>query len=102
MNFYVRTYDENQPLGPMPLSAAKSIVLATALAQRSTGSRVWATGQGKLLVKEEGCPLDALWVTDEQNRVVDINVITELVTLSQQISKGMKGRVDPPVQRTKA
>jgi hypothetical protein len=80
MNFYVRTYDDNQPLGPMPLSAAKSIVVATALAQRSNGSRVWATGQGKLFVKEAGCPLDALWVTDEQDRVIDINAVTEFGT----------------------
>ena len=91
MNFYVHVYDENKPLGPMPLSAAKSIVLATALAQRSSGSRVWASGEGKLFVKEAGCPLDALWVTDEQNRVVNINVVSEFGTLGQQIGKGTKG-----------
>jgi hypothetical protein len=92
MNFYVRADDQNQPLGPMPLSAAKSIVLATALAQRSTGSRVWATDEGKLFVKEAGCPLEALWVADEQDRVVNINVVTEFGTLSQQISRGGKGK----------
>ncbi|HEY0803040.1 MAG TPA: hypothetical protein VGD54_19550 [Steroidobacteraceae bacterium] len=101
MNFYVRTYDQNQPLGPMPLSAAKSIVLATALAQRSGGSRVWATGEGKLFVKETGCPLDALWVTDEQNRVVNINVVSEFGTLGQQIGEGVKGGADSLVRRTR-
>ena len=101
MNFYVHAYDENKRLGPMPLSSAKSIVLATALAQRSSGSRVWASGEGKLFVKESGCPLDALWVTDEQNRVVNINVVSEFGTLGQQIGKGIKGRVDSLVRRTR-
>jgi hypothetical protein len=76
------------------LSAAIAIVRATALAQRAKGSRVWANGQGKLFVKEAGCALNALWVTDEHDRVTNIDVISEFGTLGQQISRGIKGSID--------
>jgi hypothetical protein len=94
MQFYVRAYDEEQRVGPFSLSAAIAIVRATALAQRAKGSRVWANGQGKLFVKEEGCALSALWVTDERDRVMNIDAISEFGTLGQQISRGIKGRID--------
>src|SRR5258708_21811386 len=94
MQFYVRAYDEDERVGPLSLSAAIAIVRATALAQRAKGSRVWANGQGKLFVKEEGCALSALWVTDEHDRVMNIDVISEFGTLGQQISRGIKGRID--------
>jgi hypothetical protein len=45
------------------------------LAQRAKGSRVWANEQGKLFVKELGCALSALWVTDEHDRVTNIDVV---------------------------
>jgi len=94
MQFYVRADDQDQRIGPLSLSAAISIVRATALAQRAKGSRVWANGQGKLFVKETGCALSALWVADEHDRVANIDVISEFGTLGQQISRGMQGRVD--------
>jgi hypothetical protein len=97
MQFYVRAYDQDQRIGPLSLSAAISIVRATALAQCAKGSRVWADGQGKLFVKEQGCELSALWVTDENDRVTDIDVISEFGTLGQQISRGIKGGIDSPV-----
>jgi hypothetical protein len=94
MQFYVRAYDQDQRIGPLSLSAAISIVRATALAQRAKGSRVWADGQGKLFVKEEGCELSALWVTDEHDRITNIDVISEFGTLGQQISRGIKGSIE--------
>jgi hypothetical protein len=75
MQFYVRAYDQEQRIGPLSLSAATSIVRATALAQRAKGSRVWANEQGKLFVEEAGCALSALWVTDEHDRVTNIYVV---------------------------
>jgi hypothetical protein len=75
MQFYVRAYDQDQRIGPLSLSAATSIVRATVLAQRAKGSRVWANGQGKLFVKEAGCPVSALWVADEHDHVTNIDVI---------------------------
>jgi hypothetical protein len=93
MQFFVRAQDQAQPIGPLSLSAAVSIVRATALAQRAKGSRVWASGEGKLFVKEAGCALDALWVTDEQDRIVNIAAISEFGSLGQQISRGIKGHL---------
>ena len=93
MQFFVRAHDQAQPIGPLSLSAAVSIVRATALAQRAKGSRVWANGEGKLFVKETGCALDALWVTDEHDRVINIAAISEFGTLGQQISRGIKGHL---------
>lgn len=93
MQFYVSAHDQAQPIGPLSLSAAVSIVRATAMAQRAKGSRVWATGEGKLFVKEPGCELDALWVADEHGRVVNIDAISEFGTLAQQISQGVN--LDP-------
>ena len=75
MQFYVRACDQDQRIGPLSLSAAISIVRATALAQRANGSRVWANEQGKLFVEETGCALSALWVADEHDRVTNIDVV---------------------------
>ena len=35
MSFYIHAYDQNRQIGPMSLSAATSVVRATALAQRN-------------------------------------------------------------------
>jgi hypothetical protein len=93
MQFYVRADGQTQPIGPFSLSAAVSIVRATALAQRAKGSRVWAGAEGKLFVKESGCALEALWVTDACDRIISIVAISEFGTLGQQISHGLKGHL---------
>jgi hypothetical protein len=93
MQFYVRADDEAQPIGPLSLNAAVSIVRATALAQQAKGSRVWAGAEGKLFVKEDGCALDALWVTDDHDRIINIAAISEFGTLGQQITRGIKGHL---------
>jgi hypothetical protein len=69
----------------MSLGEAESVVRATALAQRSKGSRVWIDEQGKLFVKEFGCALETLWIADEHDRVVNIDVAAEIGTSSADI-----------------
>jgi hypothetical protein len=98
MQFYVCARDQAQPIGPLSLSAAVSIVRATAMAQRAKGSLVWATREGKLFVKETGCELDALWVTDEQGRIIDVAAIAEFGTLAQQISQGITGQAEMQIR----
>ena len=75
--FYIRAIDQPNPIGPMSLCAAVSVVRATALAQRSNGSRVWADAKGRLLVKETGCALAALWVSDDLGQVICIDGLME-------------------------
>ena len=99
MRFYLRAHDQSQQIGPMSLSEAESVVRATALAQRSRGSRVWGDGHGKLFIQEPGCALDALWVTDENDRPVDIGVDAEFGTLRQQILGRVKERIETVVRR---
>ena len=64
VSFYIHAHDQHRQIDPMSLSAATAVVRATALAQRARGSRVWADEQGKLFVKEAGCPLGTLWITN--------------------------------------
>ena len=61
----------------MELTAAASVVRATALAHRSSGSRVWSDGNGRLYVKEAGRAVEALWVADAHGRVINIEGIRE-------------------------
>lgn len=77
--FYIRAIDQPNPIGPMSLFAAVSVVRATALAQRSNGSRVWADAKGRLLVKESGCALAALWVSDDLGQVICIDGLIESI-----------------------
>jgi hypothetical protein len=99
MRFYLRAYDPAQQIGPMSLSEAESVVRATGLAQRSRGSLVWGDGQGKLFIKEAGCELDALWVTDENDRLVNIGVVAEFATLRQQILWRVEETIETVVRR---
>jgi hypothetical protein len=102
MGFYVRADDYTHQIGPMSLNAAESVVRATAMAQRSSGSRVWGDGRGKLFVKEAGCAPAALWITDERDRLVNIDLkdlITELGTRRQQIFRRIKQRIETAVRR---
>jgi len=85
VRFYLRADDQTLQIGPMSLSAAVSVVRATALAQRSKGSRVWIDEQGKLLVKEFGCALETLWIADEHDRVVNVDVTAEIGASSADI-----------------
>lgn len=102
MEFYVRADDHTQQIGPMSLSAAESVVRATAMAQRSSGSRVWGDGRGKLFVEEAGCAPAALWITDERDRLVNINLmdlVTELGTRRQQLFRRVKQWIETAVRR---
>jgi hypothetical protein len=101
MQFYVRADDHTRQIGPMPLSAAESVVRATAMAQRSVGSRVWGDGRGKLFVKEAGCAPAALWVTDEHDRLIKIHLV-DLVpegTPRQQLFRRIKQGIESAVRR---
>jgi hypothetical protein len=77
--FYIRAIDQPKPIGPMSLRAAASVVRATALAQRSNGSRVWADAKGRLLVKEMGRALAAVWVSDDLGQVICIEGLIESI-----------------------
>jgi hypothetical protein len=102
MKFYVRADDHTHQIGPMSLSAAESVVRATAMALRSSGSRVWGDGRGKLCVEEAGCAPAALWVADERNRLVNIDLmdfVPELGTRRQQRFRRIKQRIEAAVRR---
>ena len=92
MSFYIHAYDQYRQLGPMSLSAATSVVRATASAQRARDSRVWTDEQGKLLMKEAGCALDALWITEVYDPVVNIVGVAEIGRRRQQILWRIKRR----------
>jgi len=77
--YYIRAIDQPKPIGPMSLSAAESIVRATALAQRSNGSRVWFDAKGRLLVKEMGLALVVLWVSDDLGSVIYFDGLSESI-----------------------
>jgi hypothetical protein len=96
VRFYIRSHDQHLQIGPMSLSAAESVVRATALAQRSKGSRVWIDEQGKLFVKEAGCALDALWIADEHDRVVNTDVIAEIGTSADMVAHQKTDRLHGP------
>jgi hypothetical protein len=96
VRFYIRGYDQHLQIGPMSLSAAESVVRAMALAQRSKGSRVWIDEQGKLFVKEAGCALDALWIADEHDRVVNTDVIAEIGTSADMVAHQKTDRLHGP------
>ncbi len=88
MSFYIHAYDKYRQLGPMSLSAATS-------AQRARDSRVWTDEQGKLLMKKAGCALDALWITEVYDHVVNIAGVAEIGTRLQKILWRIKRRSTP-------
>jgi hypothetical protein len=102
MKFYVRADDHSHPVGPLSFRAAESVVRATAMAQRSSGSRVWADDLGRLFIEEAGCAPAAMWITDERDHLVSLDLmdlVTEPPARRRPIFWRIKQRIEAAVRR---
>jgi hypothetical protein len=102
MKFYVRADDHTRQIGPLTFRAAQSIVRATAMAQRSGGSRVWVDDFGRLYIEEAGCAPAALWIADERDHPVNLDLmdlVTEPVARRPPIFMRIKQRIEAAVRR---
>ncbi len=102
MKFYVRADDHTRQIGPLSFRAAQSILRATAMAQRSGGSRVWGDGFGRLYIEETGCAPATLWIADELDHLVNLDfmdLVTEPSASRQPIFLRIKQRIEAAVRR---